>query len=174
MYAIMFAAALAAVVPQQPLDRVSAAILAEHNLARAQAGVPPLRWNWQLAADAAAYGPVLSAIGHLQHSPRSSRPRNERENLVQGPRGLYSPAQLVDVWIAERRYFHPGIFPNVCAGDWSLCAHYTQMIWPTTTDVGCAIYTDRRYDWMICRYSPPGNADGKPVGYRVSAASNRR
>jgi hypothetical protein len=163
MHVIMIAALLSAVVPQQPLAPVAATILAEHNMARAQAGVPPLRWNRQLAADAAAYGPVLSAIGHLQHSPRSSRPPNERENLVQGSRGVYSPAQLVNVWIAERRYFHPGIFPNVCSGDWSLCAHYTQMIWPTTTDVGCAIYSDARYDWMICRYSPPGNIDGKRV-----------
>lgn len=171
MSAILIAAAAAAIASQQPLDRISASILAEHNIARAQAGVPPLRWNRQLAADAASYGPTLSAIGHLQHSPRSSRPANERENLVQGPRGIYSPAQLVDVWLAERRYFHPGIFPNVCAGDWSLCAHYTQVIWPTTTDVGCAIYRDARYDWLICRYSPGGNKDGKPVGYRFSPAS---
>lgn len=162
MLAIIFSAALAA-IPQRPLDRVSASILAEHNLVRAQAGVPPLRWNWQLAADAASYGPTLSAIGHLLHSPRSSRPRNERENLAQGARGVYSPAQLVAVWVAERRYFHPGIFPSVCAGNWSTCAHYTQMIWPATTDVGCAVYSDARFDWLICRYSPPGNIDNKPV-----------
>lgn len=163
MNLVIVAAALVAVAPQKPLDPVSASILAEHNIARAQAGVLPLRWNWQLAADAATYGPVLSAIGHLQHSPRSSRPANERENLVQGPRGVYPAARLVDVWIAERRYFHPGIFPNACAGNWTSCGHYTQMIWPTTTDVGCAIYTDTRYDWLICRYSPPGNIDGRPV-----------
>jgi len=149
------------------LDQISAQILAEHNVARAAAHVPPLRWNAELAAHAASYGPVLSAIGHLQHSPRSSRPPNERENLIMGPRGIYSPKQLVDVWIAERRYFHAGTFPNVCSGDWSQCAHYTQMIWPTTTDVGCAIYTDARFDWLICRYSPPGNRDGSPVGYAV-------
>ena len=162
MLAIVLSAALAA-APQRPLDPVSASILAEHNLVRAQAGVPPLRWNWQLAADAASYGPTLSAIGYLQHSPRSSRPPNERENLAQGPRGIYSAAQLVAVWAAERRYFHPGVFPNVCAGNWSTCAHYTQMIWPTTTDVGCAVYRDARYDWLICRYSPPGNIDNRPV-----------
>ena len=162
MLSIILSAALAA-APQPPLDRISASILAEHNQVRAQAGVPPLHWNWQLAADAASYGPTLSAIGYLQHSPRSSRPRNERENLAQGTRGVYSAAQLVAVWVAERRYFHPGIFPSVCAGNWSTCAHYTQMIWPTTTDVGCAVYTDVRYDWLICRYSPPGNIDGKPV-----------
>ena len=162
MLAILSAAALAA-VPQRPLDPGSASILPEHNLVRAQAGAPPLRWNWQLAADAASYGPALSAIGYLQHSPRNSRPRNERENLAQGTRGVYSAAQLVAVWAAERRYFHRGIFPNVCAGDWSTCAHYTQMIWRTTTDVGCAVYSDARYDWLICRYSPPGNIDNKPV-----------
>ena len=163
MHAIIAAALATITIAQQPLDSTSAAILAEHNKARAEAGMPPLRWNQQLAADAAAYGPVLSQIGYLQHSPRSSRPPNERENLVQGARGVYSPKQLVDIWIDEKRYFHPGRFPGVCAGNWESCAHYTQMIWPTTTDVGCTVYSDTRYDWLICRYSPPGNQDGKPV-----------
>lgn len=163
MHAITAVALATITIPQQSLGPIAAAILAEHNKARADAGVAPLRWNAQLAADAASYGPVLSQIGHLQHSPRSSRPANERENLVQGTRGAYSPSQLVDIWIDEKRYFHAGRFPDVCADRWEQCAHYTQMIWPTTTDLGCAIYSDAKYDWLICRYSPPGNADGKSV-----------
>jgi hypothetical protein len=36
------------------------------------------------------------------------------------------------------------------------------MVWPTTTHVGCAIYS-ADWDYLICRYSPPGNKDGKPI-----------
>ena len=31
------------------------------------------------------------------------------------------------------------------------------------THVGCAIYRDGGWDYLICRYSPPGNRDGKIV-----------
>jgi hypothetical protein len=36
------------------------------------------------------------------------------------------------------------------------------MVWPTTTHVGCAIFA-ADWDYLICRYSPPGNKDGKPI-----------
>ena len=32
----------------------------------------------------------------------------------------------------------------------------------STTRVGCAIYSTE-WDYLICRYTPPGNVDGKPV-----------
>jgi len=42
------------------------------------------------------------------------------------------------------------------------------MVWPTTTRVGCAIFA-ADWDYLICRYSPPGNLDGKPVFASASA-----
>ncbi len=64
----------------------------------------------------------------------------------------------------EKRLFFPGAFPNVSrTGNWVDVAHYTQMIWKGTTHVGCAIYRDGAWDYLICRYSPPGNRDGKVV-----------
>jgi hypothetical protein len=71
---------------------------------------------------------------------------------------------MMQEWIGEKRYFHPGFFPDVCAGEWTRCAHYTQMIWPTTTDIGCGYAEGGGYGWLVCRYSPGGNKDGKPVG----------
>jgi hypothetical protein len=71
---------------------------------------------------------------------------------------------MIDYWVSEKRNFVSGIFPNVSrTGNWSDVAHYTQVIWRTTNRVGCAIHGDERYDWLICRYAPPGNIDGRRV-----------
>jgi hypothetical protein len=138
-------------------------LLAAHNAERARMGVAPLRWDPALAASAASYGPTLARLGRLQHSPRSVRP-GQRENLWMGSRGSYSPERMVGAWIAERAYYRRGRFPHVSrTGRWHDVAHYTQMVWPTTTRVGCAVYSARRWDYLICRYSPPGNVTGRLV-----------
>jgi hypothetical protein len=81
-----------------------------------------------------------------------------------GQQGRFRPDQMVAEWTAEKRNFNPGPFPNVSrTGNWADVAHYTQMIWKTTTRIGCAIHTEGGWDYLICRYSPPGNADGKVV-----------
>ena len=155
------ASAQARQLPQ--LSNVSTRLLAAHNLERAGLGVPPLRWNPDLAAAAAAYGPQLASMATVEHSPRASRP-GQRENLWRGARGRYSPEQMVGSWIEEKAWFRPGAFPNVSStGNWLDVSHYTQMIWRSTTDVGCAVYPSGRWDFLICRYSPPGNVDGRRV-----------
>lgn len=82
-----------------------------------------------------------------------------------GSRGAFSPEQMVGNWIQERSYFHRGTFPNVSrTGNWIDVSHYTQMICSSTTRVGCAVQSSARWDFLICRYSPPGNVDGRFVG----------
>lgn len=148
---------------QVALDPIAARLLAAHNRERANFGSAPLVWDPVLASSAASYGPALAGIGRLQHSPRQSRP-GQRENLWSGTRGYYSPEQMVGAWVGERRYFRPGIFPNVSTtGNWLDVSHYTQLVWPTTTRLGCAIHTSRSTDFLICRYSPPGNVDGRMI-----------
>ena len=157
------AAATFAQAEAVPLDPVSAQLLAVHNRERAMVGVPPLEWDPALARAALSYGPTLAGLGRLQHSPRASRP-GQRENLWRGSAHAYLPAQMVSNWVAEKRFFRPGIFPDVSkTGNWLDVSHYTQMIWPTTTRVGCGIFRSPQWDYLICRYSPPGNADGKRV-----------
>jgi len=167
----VLASTLAAAVPAKAvtLSIASSAphsqrLLAAHNAERARVGVAPLRWDPALAASAAAYGPVLERLGRLQHSPRASRP-GQRENLWMGSRGAFAPEQMVGNWIAERAFFRPGMFPYVSrTGNWMDVSHYTQLIWQGTTHVGCAVHRAPRWDYLICRYSPPGNVDGRPVG----------
>lgn len=158
------AASAQSMQPQGATGEIAARILAAHNRERALVGSPPLQWDAQLAAHAASYGPALASLRRLVHSPREGRP-GERENLVMAWHGTLSPEAMIDLWTREKRMLMPGSyrFPAVSrTGEWEDVAHYTQMVWPTTTRVGCAIYA-ADWDYLICRYSPPGNIDGKPI-----------
>ena len=151
-------------LPGLKLGTISATILDLHNKARAEAGVAPLRWDPYLACQAISYGPTLAQYDRPVHSPRTGR-ETSRENLLQALPGT-SPAAMMNVWISEQRHFRPGVFPDVSStGNWADVGHYTQMVWPKTTAVGCGVQRGiGRFDWLICRYSPPGNKDGTAMG----------
>lgn len=150
-------------------------LLAAHNHERALVGHAPLTWDPQLASAAASYGPVLASLRRLVHSPRDTRP-GQRENLAMAAHRSLSPEQLIALWTREKLLLQPGSAGPACpsqygcmlfpagsrTGRWEDVAHYTQMVWPTTTRVGCAIFSTD-WDYLICRYTPPGNIDGKPV-----------
>jgi hypothetical protein len=170
-HALLALVAAAIAVPAPAQDPLAAALLAAHNRERLKVGHAPLQWDDRLAADAAAYGPVLASIGRLVHSPRESRP-GQSENLAMASHGTLSPEQLVGLWSREKLLLQPGLFPTVSrTGRWEDVGHYTQMVWPTTTRVGCALHSGSM-DILICRYSPKGNIDGKPV-MAVSAMASR-
>jgi hypothetical protein len=168
-------AAARAPQPAGATGEVAARLLAAHNHERALVGHRPLEWDPALADAAASYGPALASMRRLVHSPRHTRP-GQRENLAMAAHGTLSPERLVELWSREKRLLQPGSsgpncpqlfgclrFPAVSrTGVWEDVAHYTQMVWPTTTRVGCAIFA-ADWDYLICRYSPPGNIDGKPV-----------
>jgi len=150
-------------------------LLDAHNRERAMVGAQPLQWDADLAAHAASYGPALASLRRLVHSPRESRP-GERENLAMAAHATLTPEQLVELWAREKNELQPGALGLGCptkfgcmtfpaasrTGRWEDVAHYTQMVWPTTTRIGCAIFA-ADWDYLICRYSPPGNIDGKPL-----------
>lgn len=138
-------------------------ILAAHNAVRAQAGVPPLAWDPALGASAASFAMQLALTNTFHHSDRSLRP-NTGENLWMGTHGYYNYEAMVGGWSSERRFFVPGVFPTVSrSGNWEDVGHYTQMVWPTTTRVGCAVASNASEDFLVCRYSPAGNIEGRPL-----------
>lgn len=160
-------AGLAAPLIARPLIAAEfpARVLAAHNLERARVGAPPVLWDPVLAEGAAHYAAQMAATGNFNHSDRRARP-GTGENLWMGTRGDYPVEAMVGAWAGEKRNFIPGIFPNNSStGDWLGVSHYTQMIWPTTTRIGCALATNRSADYLVCRYSPKGNVDGRAVGY---------
>ena len=145
------------VVPQADSPTVW---LAAHNRERAAFGSAPLSWEPALAAQARSYARELAAIGRLKHSAKAERP-GQGENLWLGSRGHFAPEQMVANWASEKRYFRRGVFPaNSTTGNWRDIGHYSQIVWPRTTRVGCGLASSARWDVLVCRYSPPGNQDG--------------
>jgi len=154
-----------AVAQQSFAASFPARILAAHNAERARAGMPVLVWDNALGTAAAAYASQMAMTGRFAHSDRAARP-GTGENLWMGTHGAFSVEAMVGGWASEKRFFTPGIFPNVSrTGDWEDVGHYTQMIWPQTTKVGCALASTARVDYLVCRYAYKGNVDGRPVGY---------
>ncbi|MCX7863873.1 MAG: CAP domain-containing protein [Novosphingobium sp.] len=146
-----------------PLSRDMKSVLDLHNMARAEVGSAPLRWNPSLAAGAQGSAEEQARTGVMKHAGYGERTSgNFGENLSLAPRSGISPEALAKLWFDEKRFFQPGAFPNICTGDWSQCGHYSQMIWSQTTDVGCGFARDR-FVALVCRYSPPGNMFGQPV-----------
>jgi hypothetical protein len=145
------------------LNSMDQRILYLHNQERAAFNVPALKWNFMLEWHAVGYADRLALAHQLVHAPREGR-GIERENLLQANLG-WSPDRMMQSWTIEKRDFLPGYFPNVARdGDWLHVAHYTQIIWPTTTSIGCGYAEGGGFGWLVCRYSPGGNKDGKPVG----------
>jgi len=78
-----------------------------------------------------------------------------------GTRGAFTVEQMVGAWASEGQLFRSGRFPQVSRnGDWEQVGHYTQMIWPGSLRVGCALRSSARDDYFVCRYSPAGNVMG--------------
>ena len=135
-------------------------LLDRHNFYRSQVGVPALKWSDRLASNAQGWANNLAERGGktLQHSSGSG----EGENLWMGSAGYFSQQTMVDGWGGEKKYYKPGVFPNVSTtGNWSDVGHYTQIVWRNTTEVGCAVATAGGNDILVCRYSSPGNYMGQ-------------
>ena len=137
-------------------------MIAGHNEARVAAGAPPLAWNARLAADARAYADELARTGRFEHSqgPRGAAP--EGENLWTGTRGAYRYEEMMGHWLDEGRYYRPRPTPDFSTtGHWEDVAHYTQIIWRGATEFGCAAAANATDEYLVCRYSPPGNVVGQ-------------
>ena len=138
-------------------------VLDLHNRERARMGLPPLAWSHDLAEDAGSWAQVLAREGRFEHSPPEQR-RAQGESLFKGTAGAYSIDEMIGGFLAESADFHPGAFPDVSRdGDWKKVAHYTQLIWRETREVGCAVVRNGNWDYLACRYMPAGNV----VGMRV-------
>ncbi|XP_052193942.1 pathogenesis-related protein PRB1-2-like [Diospyros lotus] len=128
--------------------------LEQHNAARANVGVKPLVWNKTLEEYAENYSTERSTNCNMVHS---NGPYGE--NLALGS-GDFGAAEAVKLWVDEKKYYN--YEANICVLSDVGCLHYTQVVWNTTTDVGCGRVLCKNLDlWFItCSYYPRGNYIG--------------
>ena len=155
-------------------------ILDQHNKHRANHSAQALTWSDDLAHTAQQIGETCVYAHNTDASGGGYG-----QNIAAGP----APA-LVDALLTDVMYYGEiGLFPlpygqaqpNMSRfHDW---AHFSQMVWNSTTSVGCATVdcsasglantVPSVAPWFtVCNYSPPGNIDGEygrnvaePEGY---------
>lgn len=140
---------------------VAARLLRTHNRERQRLRLTPLKWNVNLEREAKQWARHLSRRGMLKHADRKTRNRTG-ENLWMGTAGRWPVERMVGMFIDERRYYRHASFPNISkTGNWADTAHYSQIVWRDTKEVGCAVVTARGNDVLVCRYWPAGNIYGQ-------------
>jgi Cysteine-rich secretory protein family len=135
-------------------------LLDAHNEERLRVGVKPLYWDNKLSLDAQKWADHLAKNDLFEHANNTQ----DGENLWMGDSAAYSPHEMVGLWISEVKLFKYGVFPKVSkSADWTDVGHYTQLIWPTTSKLGCAKASSGGNDFLVCRYDPAGNISGFPL-----------
>ncbi|MDG5749366.1 CAP domain-containing protein [Qipengyuania sp. XHP0207] len=141
--------------------RTASRILDAHNQERDRLRLPRLKWNVHLEREAHRWAHELSRKGRLQHADHTARD-GTGENLWMGTAGHWSPDMAVGRFIEEKKHYRHGSFPHISrTGNWADVAHYTQIVWRDTQEVGCAWVTARGNDILVCRYWPAGNVWGR-------------
>ncbi|CAL1537634.1 unnamed protein product [Lymnaea stagnalis] len=155
---------------------VITAFLSGHNDVRSSLGLPDLVWNSTLVSvaerhlaycyfkdfmdggnqyvsvwrDESKYGttttiaPTYPAASHLITTTK--------------PDNVAKANNAIGSWWSEAINVDPAW---ACISDWS-CRSYSQLVWRSTTSVGCAIFTCSEMQALVkCEYYPQGNVKGE-------------
>ncbi|CAH0003448.1 unnamed protein product [Clonostachys byssicola] len=126
-----------------------------HNAARAAVGNSPLTWDDSLSSDAQSWANTIATLASLTHSSGSG----QGENLyMQSDNG--SPfTNAINSFLAEKSLYSGQVIDG---GNFGAFGHYTQAVWKSTTKVGMAVAKAADgTNWVVVRYSPPGNFIGQ-------------
>jgi pathogenesis-related protein 1 len=141
-----------------------------HNSARSEVGVASnLAWDTTIANDAQSYADELAENGAWQHDSKND---GGYENGSYGENLYTSTARpslkdAVDAWVDEKQFYTYGeIGDDATCVEGEMCGHYTQVVWKSTSRVGCAMskYKRGQYkNWylIVCKYQTPGNYTGE-------------
>jgi hypothetical protein len=129
--------------------------------------LPPMVWDPDLAALANAWASqcvdMTAPSGLIDHSSTAYRTNAAGyayvgENIF-GSGGTATAQQAVNSWASEKASF---TYPNGCSGT---CGHYTQIVWRSSVNLGCANVTCSSLQFkgtILCNYGPGGNSGGAP------------
>ncbi|CAE8709568.1 unnamed protein product [Polarella glacialis] len=159
---------LSCFVGASTLDTDMQAALDLHNVYRCMHGVPLLVWDADIAANAQAW----AINGHYKQSSSASRVvKGEQcgENLAWGNDAGMSGERSTRLWYSEIKYTNPSAYGTAANmtdsyPSGNAIGHYTQMIWDSSTKLGCgmgtAIMSGIWGDYLVCQHGPAGNHVG--------------
>lgn len=162
----IFLAATLATSPAYAAGFDTEAFVVTHNKWRAEVGVSEkLSYSPELEISAQTWADNLKKTNRckMRHSKGEGR---YGENIFwasalewsDGRKELQqvSPKYVVDSWGSEKVDYD--YTSNSCKPG-KMCGHYTQVVWRTTTAVGCAVAVceDSQQQVWVCQYQPAGN-----------------
>jgi hypothetical protein len=163
---------------------------AAHNAVRAMVQtsppLPPMTWSPAMAAYAQEWADMLAMTACSAPRHRSSselRAKGYGENLAASgstrPGSMSTVKAAVDGWAGEVACWTYGSISAPGSGGGTEkcnsacymamnsdgCGHYTQIVWRTSTQLGCGVATCQANgftnDIWICNYAPAGNIVGQ-------------
>lgn len=145
------------------------AFITAHNKWRAEVGVvEKLSYSPALSVSAQAWADKLKQTNRCQMRHSKSEGKYGENlywasamNWSDGRKELQKvlPEQVVDSWGSEKADYN---YANNSCTPGKMCGHYTQMVWRTTTTVGCAmaVCEDTQQQVWVCQYQSAGNLVG--------------
>lgn len=145
----------------------AAEAVSAHNDTRAAVGrtiagpLPAMHWDRTIARQAQAYADRCD----YKHSRAPGLGENIYAHV--GDVSDVALSRAIDFWAAEVEFYE--YESGRCST--RTCGHYTQMVWRSTTQLGCAVAvcdrntpfgaSTRPWTMVVCNYSPPGNVTGR-------------
>ncbi|EXJ69906.1 uncharacterized protein A1O5_06979 [Cladophialophora psammophila CBS 110553] len=141
-------------------------ILDSHNMHRDNASVPHLTWSDQMASIAAQ---IAASCVYAHDTSTGGGGYGQNIGAGAPPSGI--PAMITDEMYNGEINFYPayGVEPDM--SNFEKWGHYSQIVWKSTTAVGCATQycpnglanTGGNVSpyFTVCNYSPPGNFGGE-------------
>ncbi len=160
-----------------PPEGFATAMIETHNAVRASAtptpspALAPLLWSPTVATTAQAWADGC----RYEHNTAVLHDLGYGENIAAtAPAGVRDAAYVVELWASEDAFYD--LAANTCntanpPNPWGTCGHYTQIVWRSTSVLGCAVRTCTTgspfgesfptWDYWVCDYAPPGNYVGQ-------------
>ena len=134
------------------------AVLDLHNKIRADLGIPPLTWSTDVAAFAQQWADSLANFNDCNIKHHSNE-FGYGENIFGGSSAeTFKGIDAANAWYQEKEKY---TYSRLGEGNWFETAHYTQMIWKATTQMGLGMATCPSGGVVVVgNYSPAGNISG--------------
>ena len=152
-----------------PPDDFARDMLDAHNQVRANVNpvprfpLPPLEWSKEAVKISKEW-----AAQCLFQQNSQQLPHPIGSNTGASTPGMWTARDVVKAWAGEASHYN--LAANTCEPG-KLCGHYTQLVWRTTTHVGCVVRTCANnspfgeefptWELWVCTYLPAGNFIGQ-------------